>query len=71
MISLFFSYSHKDEDLRNELDKHLSILKRQGIISAWHDRCINAGSDFNSEISNYLKSANIILLLISSDFLGF
>lgn len=69
MINLFFSYSHKDESLRNELDKHLTILKRQRIISAWHDRCITAGSEFNTEISNYLKNAQIILLLISSDFL--
>lgn len=70
MINLFFSYSHKDEALRNELDKHLIILKRQGIISAWHDRCIQAGSDINKEISNNLKKAQIILLLISSDFLA-
>jgi hypothetical protein len=70
MINLFFSYSHKDEELRNELDKHLSILKRQGVINTWHDRCINAGSDFNNEISSHLKHSNIILLLVSSDFLA-
>jgi hypothetical protein len=38
MVKLFFSYSHKDEDLRDELEIHLSALKRQGIISTWHDR---------------------------------
>ncbi|RYE13004.1 MAG: toll/interleukin-1 receptor domain-containing protein [Rickettsiales bacterium] len=70
MVKLFFSYSHKDEELRNELDKHLSILKRQGIISAWHDRCIIGGSELSTEISNNLKTSNIILLLISSDFLA-
>lgn len=70
MTSLFFSYSHKHESLRDELDKHLSILKRQGVIGAWHDRRITARSEFSSEISHYLKSANIILLLISSDFLA-
>jgi hypothetical protein len=70
MINLFFSYSHKDESLRDELDKHLSILKRQSIIDTWHDRRISAGSEFNSEISHHLKGANIILLLTSSDFLA-
>ena len=70
MVNLFFSYSHKDEALRDELDKHLSILKRQGIINVWHDRRINAGAAIDTEISNNLKSANIILLLISSDFLA-
>jgi hypothetical protein len=70
MIKLFFSYSHKDEDLRNELDKHLSILKRQGTIETWHDRRINAGKEIDSEINKNLKIADIILLLVSSDFLA-
>lgn len=70
MVKLFFSYSHKDEELRNELDKHLSILKRQNIISVWHDRCIVGGSDIDHTINNHLKNSNIILLLVSSDFLA-
>jgi len=70
MINIFFSYSHEDERLRNELDKHLSILKRNGIINAWHDRCIMPGKDFDKEISKNLKAADIILLLISADFLA-
>jgi len=43
-VKIFYSYSHKDEALRDELEKHLSILKRQGVISGWHDRRIAAGS---------------------------
>jgi hypothetical protein len=70
MINLFFSYSHQDEDLRNELDKHLAILKRNGIIDTWHDRRIGAGSELSSSISKHLKEANIILLLVSADFLN-
>ncbi len=70
MVNLFFSYSHKDEELRNELDKHLSILKRQKVIDVWHDRCIIGGSNLNKEISSHLENSNIILLLISSDFLA-
>ncbi|MBD2678605.1 MULTISPECIES: hypothetical protein [Nostoc] len=38
LIEVFFSYAHEDEELKNELVKHLSILKRQSIITAWHDR---------------------------------
>lgn len=70
MISLFFSYSHKDEPLRDELEKHLSVLKNNGQIDAWHDRRIEAGMDLNDEIDSYLEKADIILLLISSDFLA-
>lgn len=70
MSKIFFSYSHKDETLRDELEKHLSILKRQGLIETWHDRRIDAGGDFSQEISNHLEDADIILLLVSSDFLA-
>ncbi len=70
MAKIFFSYSHKDESLRDELDKHLSILKRQGVVETWHDRRIGAGEDFGKEISEQLEDANIILLLVSSDFLA-
>lgn len=69
-IKLFFSYSHKDEKLRDELEKHLSILKRKGVISTWHDRKIDAGSILDKEIDENLKDSNIILLLISADFLS-
>jgi len=41
MVTVFFSYSHRDEELRNELEIHLATLKRQGIIRAWHDRRIS------------------------------
>jgi hypothetical protein len=70
MTNLFFSYSHKDEDLRNELETHLALLKRQGIISSWYDRRITAGSDIDQVISAELESAQIILLLISANFLS-
>jgi hypothetical protein len=70
MVRLFFSYSHRDEDLRDELETHLSALKRQGVIDVWHDRRIPAGKDFGPEISHQLESAQIILLLISPYFIA-
>ena len=70
MAKLFFSYSHKDEDLRNELETHLALLKRQGVISSWHDRRITAGSDFDETISSELELSQIILLLVSAHFLA-
>jgi len=69
-IEVFFSYSHKDEQLRDELAKHLSILKRQGVIQAWYDREISAGTEWAGEIDTHLNTATIILLLISADFLA-
>jgi hypothetical protein len=69
-IEIFYSYSHKDERLRNELEKHLSILRQRGVIRDWHDRKISGGSDWNAEIDSHIETSNIILLLISSDFLA-
>lgn len=70
MASLFFSYSHADESLRNQLERHLSALRYQGVIETWHDRRIPAGHAFSAEIDAHLESADIILLLVSSDFLA-
>jgi TIR domain len=70
MASVFFSYSHKDEALRDQLETHLAMLKRQGVISTWHDRRLVAGDDFNAGIARELEFADIILLLVSPDFLA-
>lgn len=69
MIKVFFSYSHNDETERNELEKHLSVLKRQGVIETWYDRRILAGSDLDNEVDQNLVESNLILLLVSPDFL--
>jgi hypothetical protein len=69
-IKLFCSYSHRDEHLRDELAKHLKLLERQGLIESWHDRRIGAGEVWKEEIDRNLSEADIILLLISADFLA-
>jgi len=48
----------------------VSALKHQGVIETWHDRRILAGHILSTEIDGYLESADIILLLVSSDFLA-
>lgn len=70
MANIFFSYSHKDEELRNELEVHLAMLKREGLINSWHDRRIGAGEDIHSNISEELENADIVLLLVSANFLA-
>jgi hypothetical protein len=66
--SVFISYSHHDEEFREELETHLSMLKRNGIVSVWHDRMIKAGDEWEGEISHHLLHADVILLLISPHF---
>ncbi len=69
-LTFFYSYAHEDEELRDELEKHLSLLQRQGLITTWHDRCIAPGTDWVHEIDAHLEAASIILLLIIPDFLA-
>src|SRR5260370_5337135 len=69
-LTLFYSYADEDEGLRNELEKHLSLLQRQGIIAEWHHHKILPGANKNQVSEEQLFSAQIILLLISPDFLA-
>ena len=68
-LRLFYSYAHADEELRDELEKHLSNLRNQGVIEEWHDRRIIGGAEWAGEIDEHLERADIILLLVSADFL--
>ena len=70
MVRVFISYSHVDEKYRNELAKHLKVLERQGIIKTWHDRCIFPGEEWASSIDDELRRADIILFLVSVDFIN-
>lgn len=67
---VFFSYAHEDEAFKNKLIKHLSILKRQSVIETWHDRMISAGGEWKGQIDENLERADVILLLVSADFLA-
>jgi TIR domain len=69
-VSMFISYAQEDEPLRKQLEKHLSLLQRQGLVSTWQDRQITAGTHWAQEIDEHLNRASIILLLISADFLA-
>jgi internalin A len=69
-VRVAFSYSHKDEELRDKLETHLKLLQRQRVISAWHDRKIMGGEDWAGVIDDNFKRADLILLLVSADFLA-
>ncbi|HYT44631.1 MAG TPA: tetratricopeptide repeat protein [Methylomirabilota bacterium] len=69
-VKIFYCYAHEDKKLRAELEKHLGILKQQKLITEWSDRDINAGAEWAKEVDSNLNTANIILLLISTDFVN-
>lgn len=68
-VKIFFCYAHEDEELLNKLKSHLRSLQRQGLIEFWYDRNISAGTEWEQKIDEHLNTAQIILLLISSDFI--
>src|SRR6266516_2666257 len=69
-FEIFYSYAHEDASLRETLEKHLSTLKWQKLITSWYDRNISAGQERAHEIDSHLNSAHIILLLVSVDFIA-
>jgi len=69
-MKIFISYAHKDEFYKNELLKHLSNLQRKGIIDGWHDRLIKPGEKWNESIKCALYECQVIVCLISADFLA-
>jgi hypothetical protein len=68
--SAFIAYSHNDHLLKDELLKHLSPLRREGLVRVWHDRDIRVGTHWNNQIDQYLNQCELILLLISADFIN-
>lgn len=70
LIETFISFSHKDEFLRAELETHLKLLRRLSILGTWADRCITPGDDWKGEIDDAIERADLVLLLVSSDFVS-
>ena len=68
-VTLFYSYAHEDEALRDELQGHLKLLERRGLLAPWHDRRIVPGADWSGAIDGYLRKAELVLLLVSKDFI--
>jgi tetratricopeptide (TPR) repeat protein len=69
-MRLFFCYAHEDESFLKNLKVYLSPLQRQGLIETWYDRDISAGAVWEREIDIHLNEADVILLLISPDFIN-
>ncbi|WP_437729028.1 toll/interleukin-1 receptor domain-containing protein [Sorangium sp. So ce861] len=68
-VNVFCSYSHRDDAFREQLETHLSSLKREGLIRMWTDRQIGAGQDWRATIHEQLEAAHLVLLLVSADFI--
>ena len=70
VLKIFYCYARKDKPLREEMDLHLSTLKRLNHIITWADHEIDPGEDWANSIDSHLNEADIIFLLISPNFMG-
>ncbi|MCO6059923.1 toll/interleukin-1 receptor domain-containing protein [Pseudomonas sp. MOB-449] len=69
-LKAFISYSHADESHKNRLTQFLIMLKRNGVVDSWNDRMLLAGDKLDAEIENNLLAADLVILLVSQDFLS-
>ncbi len=69
-VSIFISYAHKDETFKDELRTHLKPYERANIVKVWDDRSIIPGQEWDQEIKNHLEQSEVILFLISPDFMA-
>jgi len=67
---LFISYAREDREYVNQLEKHLSSLIRSGHIDSWTDSEIKAGQAWGDTIEDNLRHADLILYMVSADFLN-
>ncbi len=69
-VKVFLAYAHRDEALVQRLQVFLAPLKRSGNVALWSDRQILPGAEWENEIKKEFRSADVILLMISADFLA-
>lgn len=69
-VRIFVSYAHEDDGLRAELGAQLKALELTGLVKLWHDRKIVPGGNWEQEISSEIEQAEIVLLLVSADFIN-
>lgn len=69
-LKVFVSYSHADKELKDRLVKHLLPLEHENLIDIWVDHQISAGDDWDKEIAKKLTTADIVLTLVSIDFIN-
>lgn len=67
---VFVSYSHRDEQEKEQLITHLSLLKRANLIDLWVDDRIEGGADWQTEIKAAVDRASVAILLITANFLN-
>lgn len=67
-LKIFIIYAREDESFKNNLLTAFIPLRRTGKIEVFHDALIKPGDRWEEVILDTLRSAHIILPLVSNDF---
>jgi hypothetical protein len=70
IVEICFLNVPEDDEICEEVDKHLSILKRDGFITVWYASQLNAGAVSEIGIKEHLDNAHIVVILVSPDFIA-
>ena len=69
-LPLFVCYAHADEQMVKRLLPTLRILANRGYITAWRDTDLVPGEDWDETIKKRLMDAEIVISMVSRDFLA-
>lgn len=69
-VSVFFIYARQDQNYKKRIVNNLTPLIQNGTITVWNDEDILPGANWENEIAQHLSEADIILALVSEDFLA-
>ncbi|MCF0072224.1 TIR domain-containing protein [Dyadobacter sp. CY261] len=70
MKKLFISYSKHDSEFMRRFEVHLAPLRQKGVVDVWHDRLIINGTDWDGKIEKELEATDLVIFMLSPDFLN-
>jgi tetratricopeptide (TPR) repeat protein len=70
VVQIFWCYAQDDRGIRVNLEKYLSGLRHRGHILSQEEQEIPPGSDREKTLKNYIDSSDLVILLVSADFLA-
>jgi len=67
---MFISYAREDFEYVERLKRFMYPLQREGLVETWSDSNLAPGQSWNDAIQKEMEEADIILYMVSVDFLN-
>lgn len=69
-LKLVYASVSADDEIREQLSAHLRPLAQNGLLSVWHEGLIPPGNEVDEERRRAWLAADVLLLLLSADYLN-